>query len=150
MKLAVAAAIASFALTCQLHADEASVVTYEVDASFEEATLNVQDAIIGRGLVVDHVSHVGEMLNRTAADLGAEQTIYAAADVYMFCSAALSRKMMEADPANVGHCPYGIFVYMLPDQPEISYLGYRRMPAGAMREVETLLDEIAREAAGMD
>jgi len=105
MKRFSATVLALFALTVQSHADEAAVVTYEVDASFEDASLNVQDAIINRGLVVDYVARVGDMLNRTADDVGAERKVYASADVHIFCSATLSRKMMEADVTNVGHCP---------------------------------------------
>jgi hypothetical protein len=150
MKRFSATVLALLALTVQSHADEAAIVTYEVDASFEDATLNVQDAIINRGLVVDYVARVGDMLNRTADDVGAEQKVYASADVHIFCSATLSRKMMEADVTNVGHCPYGIFVYALADHPGTTHIGYRRMPAGVMSEVENLLDEIAREAAEID
>jgi hypothetical protein len=150
MKRFSATVLALLAVTLQSHADEAAIVTYEVDASFEDASLNVQDAIINRGLVVDYVARVGDMLNRTADDVGAEQKVYASADVHIFCSATLSRKMMEADVTNVGHCPYGIFVYTLADHPETTYIGYRRMPAGVMSEVENLLDEIAREAAEID
>lgn len=120
-------------------------VRYVYDGSFEDAAFGVESAIIDRGLVVDYVSHVGDMLNRTASDVGAEETIFEAANVYLFCSAILSRKMMEADPANVIHCPYGVFVSEREGEVAI---GYRTYPEGPMQEVQMLLDEIAREAAG--
>ena len=85
-------------------------ITTPYDGSFEDATFAVENAIIGKGLVVDHVSHVGEMLDRTRADVGSDTVIFDAADVFLFCSAVTSREVMEADPMNIAHCPYGIFV----------------------------------------
>lgn len=126
------------------------VTTYEVEGAFEDVAFALENAIIGRGLVVDHTSHVGEMLNRTAGDVGAERDIYTQADVYLFCSAVLSRKMMEADADNIAHCPYSVFLYELTASPGTVHVGYRQMPEGEMQEVEALLDQIAREAAGVD
>ena len=145
------AAAVAFVLTAACaSAQPAGVTIYEVKGSFEDVAFDLEAAIIGRGLVVDHVSHVGEMLNRTAVDVGATQQVYAQADVYLFCSATLSRRMMEADPTNIAHCPYGIFLYELADSPGSLQLGFRQMPDGPMQEVESLLDQIAREAAGLD
>lgn len=128
-------------------ADAPSIVVYPVEGSFEDATFGVESAITDRGLVIDYVSHVGDMLNRTAADVGGDK-IFEKADIFLFCSAVLSRKVMEVDPDNIAHCPYGIFVRAAPGGEAVE-IGYRRMPAGEMEEVEALLDEIAREAAGL-
>ncbi len=125
-------------------ADGLSTV-YEFDGSFEDAAFSVESAIIGKGLVIDYVSHTGEMLNRTAADVGSDARIFEAADIFMFCSAVLSRKVMEADPMNIAHCPYGIFVA---DRKGEVMVGYRNYPEGPMQEVQALLDEIVREAVG--
>lgn len=118
---------------------------YDYDGSFDDATFGVESAIVGRGLVVDWVSHVGEMLERTKADVGSDVTIFDKADIFMFCSATLSRKVIEADPKNIAHCPYGVFVT---DKDGAVQVGYRHQPDGVMQEVQTLLDDIAREAAG--
>ncbi len=126
------------------------VTSYALEGDFEDATFGVETAIVDRGLVIDYVSQVGEMLNRTAADVGAEAQIYERADVFLFCSSVLSRKVMEADPANIAHCPYGIFVYQLADSPGTVHVGYRHQPEGPMKEVEALLDAVAREAVGLD
>ena len=126
------------------------VTTYPVQAEYGDVTFGVETAIVGRGYVVDNISHVGEMLNRTAADVGAAVQIYSQADVYQFCSAVLSRKMMEMDPNNIAHCPYGVFVFELADSPGTVQVGYRHMPEGAMQEVQQLLDAIAKEAAGIE
>jgi len=127
-----------------------AVTTYTVEADFEEVVFGVETAILDRGLVIDYVSHVGEMLNRTAADVGATAQVFSRAEAYLFCSAVLSRKMMEADPENIGHCPYSVFLYELAGAPGEVTVGYRNMPEGEMKEVEALLDAIAREAAGAD
>jgi len=121
-------------------------VTYDYDGAFEDATFSVENTIIGRGLVIDYVSHTGEMLNRTAADVGSETRIFDAAEIFMFCSAVLSRKMMEANPMNIAFCPYSIFVA---DQNGSVVIGYRTYPEGDMQEVQALLDSIAREATEM-
>lgn len=145
---AAAIAIASFAGVAGSPARAGEeVASYTVEATFEDVAFAVESAILDRGLVVDHVSHVGEMQNRTATDVGATGQIYTQANVYLFCSATLSRRMMEADPDNIGHCPYGVFVYELAGAPGVIHVGYRRMPGGIMKEVEALLDAIAREAA---
>ena len=124
-------------------ADEA--VVHSFDGSFDDATFAVENAIVGQGLVIDHVSHVGDMLNRTGADVGSETLIFDRADVFTFCSALVSRRVMEADPMNIVHCPYGIFVA---ERAGEVLVGYRAYPEGPMQEVQALLDGIAREAVG--
>ncbi|MFN3991449.1 MAG: DUF302 domain-containing protein [Tabrizicola flagellatus] len=140
----LAATVLVFALASQTALAQ-DATTYPFDGSFEDATFAVESAIVDRGLVIDYRSHVGEMLNRTGADVGSEVKIYDQADVFLFCSAVLSRKVMEADPMNIAHCPYGIFVT---DREGQVAVGYRHLPEGAMQEVQGLLDEIAREATG--
>jgi len=123
-------------------ADGPSFTVYE--GSFEDATFAVESAIVGRGLVIDHVSHVGDMLNRTAADVGSTITIFDNADVFLFCSAVVSRAVMEADPLNIEFCPYGIFVTQ---NDGVVSIGHRNYPQGAMQQVETLLKDIVLEAS---
>ena len=123
------------------HADGAT--TYAFDGAFEDAAFGVESAIVDRGLVIDYVSHVGEMLARTGADVGSDKMLFEEADIFLFCSAVLSRKVMEADPMNIAHCPYGVFVAEIGGEVSV---GYRNLPDGPMQEVQALLDEIAREA----
>ncbi|MCV2864751.1 DUF302 domain-containing protein [Defluviimonas sp. WL0075] len=136
-------ALPIFALALSAPAFAEGVTTYATDASFDDATFAVESAIVGRGLVVDYVSHVGAMLERTGADVGSDVKLFDAADVFLFCSAVTSRRVMEADPLNIAHCPYGIFVADTDGQ---VIVGYRSYPEGPMQEVQSLLDEIAREA----
>ena len=118
---------------------------YPFDGSFEDAAFSVESAIIGKGLVIDYVSHTGEMLNRTGADVGSDVELFAEADIFVFCSATLSREVMEADPMNIAYCPYGVFVA---ERNGEVMIGYRNYPEGEMQKVQNLLDDIAREAIG--
>ena len=139
-------AATALAITAALPAAAADgVVAVPFDGSFEDATFAVETAIVGQGLVIDYVSHVGEMLARTGADVGSDVELFKAADIFVFCSAKVSREVMKADPMNIGFCPYGIFVAETADGVMI---GYREYPAGPMDLVEELLDGIVREAAG--
>ena len=141
MKVHLAAA---FCLMSGAAAAEQPIV-HTFDGSFDDASFAVENAIIGQGLVIDYTSHVGEMLNRTGADVGSEEMIFSEADVFLFCSAVVSRVVMEADPMNIQHCPYGIFVAQ---RGEEVLIGHRDYPDGAMQAVEDLLEEIVMEAIG--
>ena len=132
-------------LTATMSLAQDSSTVYTFDGSFEDATFGVESAIVNKGLVIDLVSHVGEMLNRTGEDVGSDVKLFENADIFVFCSAVISRKVMEADPMNIAHCPYGVFVA---EREGKVLVGYRNYPAGPMQEVQALLDEIAREAVG--
>lgn len=138
---ALGAATILFAATSVVAQD---MTAYIFDGPFDDATFNVESAILDRGLVIDFVSHTGEMLARTGEDVGSDVTLFDNADIFLFCSAVLSRKVMEADPTNIRHCPYAIFVT---DRTGTVEVGYRHFPEGPMQEVQTLLDEIAKQAA---
>jgi uncharacterized protein (DUF302 family) len=140
-----AAPLAALLLTATAALADDAAVVHPFDGSFDDATFAVESAIVSRGLVVDHVSHVGEMLARTGADVGSDVALFEAADVFLFCSAVLSRKVMEADPMNIVHCPYGVFVA---ERDGEVIVGHRSYPDGPMQEVETLLEDIVQEAAG--
>lgn len=141
MKRLLCVAAISLLAPPALAGDQAT--TYPYDGSFDDATFAVESAIVGRGLVIDLQSHVGEMLNRTGADVGSDVMIFDAADIFLFCSATLSREVMEADPMNIAHCPYGIFVA---DQGGKVLIGYRNYPDGEMQKVQAMLDDIVQEA----
>ncbi|WP_089883767.1 DUF302 domain-containing protein [Citreimonas salinaria] len=116
--------------------------TYDFEGSFDDATFAVRNAIVQEGLVVDFVSHVGDMLNRTREDVGGEKH-FDAADIFIFCSAVVTREVLAEDPMNVAQCPYGIFVTEREGEVKI---GYRDYPDGAMEKVEQLLDKIVNDA----
>ncbi len=136
-------------IVAALPAQAQDVVTYTTDQSFDDVVFGVENAIIDQGLLAENVSHVGEMLERTRADVGSDVVLFEAAEVYSFCSAALSRKVMEADPLNIRFCPYTIFVMQAAGSDEVT-IGYRSFPEGPMQEVQALLDTIAKAAIGME
>ena len=138
-------------------ADPHPVVSYSKAAKFEDVRDDLKSAIEGRGLVIDYQSFVNRMLERTGKDVGSGRKLYADAQAFVFCSAALSRKTMEADPANAALCPYSVMAYAMAQDPATVHVAFRRpwrpdgSPASkaALKEVETLLDGIAREALGL-
>ena len=135
------------ALPVTAMADEHSVTapaTFDAEMSFEDASFAVENAIIGAGLVIDSESHVGDMLARTKEDVGGSVDLFAGATVFNFCSADVSRKVMEADPMNLQFCPYGIFVAQAADSDTVT-VGHQIYPAG-MEPVNDMLDAIIKDA----
>ncbi|MFA7094985.1 MAG: DUF302 domain-containing protein [Gammaproteobacteria bacterium] len=134
-------------------AGDGPIVRYSTQDRFESVRESVELAITGRGMVISSVSHVGEMLERTGKDLGATRQVYRQAEIVEFCSAAVSRRMMEADPHNIVSCPFSIAIYVLSEEPDTVYLAYRRPVSAtpgkseeALRAVEELLDGIVQDA----
>ena len=143
--------LATLALTIAASSvSAADMITYDTDQSFDDVTFGLENAIIDAGLVIDHVSHTGDMLERTKGDVGSDATLFLGADIYSFCSAQISREVMEANPMNVVFCPYDIFVIVRPDTPEVTTIGFRTFPQGPMKSVEALLDGIAKAAIGIE
>lgn len=142
--LTAALAVAASALAAEPH-------TYTTTTeSFDDVIFGLENAVIGRGLVIDHTNYVGDMLERTREDVGSDVVLFANAQVVSFCSATTSREVMEADPMNLVWCPYGIFAAQLPDTPGEVIVGFHDYPDGAMDAVEDLLDSIVREALMLD
>jgi uncharacterized protein (DUF302 family) len=137
-------------------ADPHPVVSYAKRARFDEVRDDLKLAIEGRGLVIDYHSFLGRMLERTGKDVGAGRRLYADAEAFVFCRAVLSRKTMEADAANAAFCPYTLVVYATAEDPGTVHVAYQRpwRPDGsaassaALKEVEALLDGLAKEAVG--
>jgi len=138
-------------------ADPHPIVSYSKRARFEDVRDDLKLAIEGKGLVIDYHSHVNRMLERTGKDVGSEKKLYAGAEAFVFCSAALSRQTMQADLANAALCPYSIMVYATARDPDIVHVAFQRpwRPDGsvasqvALKAVERLLDGLAREALGL-
>ena len=122
------------------------LVRQKVAGGFEDTRDTVVMAIENRGLVINYVSHIADMLQRTGADIGASRQIFAKAEIIEFCSAKLSRQMMEADPHNIVLCPFAISIYTLPGEPNATWVSYRKPQGSAAKIVGPLLKEIAAEA----
>ena len=63
----------------------AHMVRYTVASDFETIRDQVKDAITDRGMVINNVSHIGNMLERTRKDLGVGEKIYLHAEALEFC-----------------------------------------------------------------
>lgn len=132
------------------------MVLHRVKGTFEDVRSLIEIAITDRGMVINNVAHIGNMLDRTGKDIGAGRQVYLKAEALEFCSATVSRRMMEANPHNIVFCPYIIAIYVLPEAPDMVHVAYRRpLPVGseesqaALRAVEELLQGIVRDAIGL-
>lgn len=94
-------------------------------AATREALL---DAMLGQGLSTPTVSHFGNMLARTADDLGHPQDLYDEAEIFTFCSAAVAAQMVASAREHIAWCPLSIALYTLPGRPDEVVLAYRKPP----------------------
>lgn len=117
-------------LLCAVAAAQSDYVhVAKAKGKFTEVKESLVQAIEDRGLVVNNIAHVGVMLDRTGIDLESHRQIYQDAEVIEFCSAKISRAVMEADPQSIVLCPYGISIYTLQGQTDTVYVAYRRFPS---------------------
>lgn len=140
------AATATFASGAAYAAGD-DVETRETEAAFADVAQAVEDGIINRGYTIDYHGFIGDMLKRTAGDVGAEKQLYNDAEFFTFCSAVVSRDVMEGDIGDIAYCPYVVFVYENAETPGKVTVGFRRLPDGGQRDqVNTLLTDIIDEA----
>lgn len=138
----------SFLSATPLMAADKGFETRESTEPFSDVVQAVEDGIINRGYKIDYHGFIGDMLKRTASDVGAEKELYEDAEFFTFCSAVLSRKMMEAEAEDIAYCPYVIFVYSEAGDADTVTVGYRRLPEGGVRdEINAMLSEIVVDAA---
>lgn len=152
----LALAAGALALTAAMVAPAAAddLRLFEKKGAYADVKSDLANAIVNRGLVNDYTGNIGGMLERTGKDVGSTKPIYKSAEYMTFCSAKLSRTMMEADPTNMAFCPFVVFAYEPADKPGTVVVGYR-VPASAkandatkkaLGEVEKMLESIAKEA----
>ncbi|WP_417410212.1 DUF302 domain-containing protein [Hoeflea sp.] len=148
MKTLLAATIAVFMLAPAAHAAGDDVKTIESDAAFADVASGIENAIVNRGFKVDYHGFIGDMLKRTASDVDAGKTLYKDAEFFTFCSAVVSRKVMEADIGDIAYCPYVVFAYETEEKPGTVTVGFRTLPEGGERDaVNALLTGIIEDAA---
>jgi len=122
------------------------MVRHKTTASFADTREAIALAIENRGLVINFTSHIADMLDRTGADIGAAKRIFEQAEIIEFCSAALSRKMMESSPHYIVLCPFTISIYTLPGDARGTWVAYRKPQGKSAAMIEGLLKEITAEA----
>ena len=135
-------------------ARDAYMRTAVVESGYEFVRDDLELAITGRGIKINNISHIGDMLARTGKDVGASKQIFEHAEAFEFCSATVSRATMEADPHNIVFCPYIIAVYSLPGEKNRTYISFRRptlvgsaASKDALQKVEDLMSSIVAEVA---
>ena len=133
-------------------AAENYTMLFKTQGSFKDVRDSVAMAIEGKGLLITHSNHIADMLERTGKDLGTSKRVYDFGEQMEFCSATVSRVMMEADPHAIVMCPYSVSVYKLPNDANI-YVAFRKTPTSknpalkkALADVEKLLTEIVKDA----
>ena len=121
---------------------------YQTAGDYETVKAFLLAEIQQRGLVVNRIGDVNDMLGRTAGAVGATVTAFLNAEAILFCKADLSHNITHANPHNVVLCPYSIVIYETRAEPGTIYLGYRASGEGspAVRIVNRLLDDIIRRA----
>jgi len=95
-------------------------------------------------MYINNLMHMDEMLERTGKDLGLGGKIYEQAQSIEFCSAVLSRKMTSEDPSRIVNCPFILSVYVLPGEPDKTYVAHR-----TVSDQETQSSEIMAEVSEM-
>ena len=146
------AVCALFCLSLPALAAEPYSVLFKTQGDFQYVRDSVQSAIEGKGLKINHTNLIAGMLERTGKDLGFTNQILANGEQFEFCSATISRAMMEADPHAITMCPYIVSVYTIPGDANV-YVAYRKPgptqnPAlqKVLDNVEKLLTEIIQDA----
>lgn len=124
------------------------VITEVRAAAFDDVDAALVDAIADEGITPPTVSHFGDMLARTAPDLGHRPDLYAQARIYTFCSAGVAAMLATESAHNIALCPLSIAVYHIAPQPGIVFLSYRRSaPSAGGEAANVLLGRIVQRAA---
>jgi len=143
----------AFVLPTQAGELKESYYLAQTDSSFNDVMSDLNDAVVNRGLVVDFVGHVGDMLSRTA-NAANSKSPYVNAKYLQFCSSKLTHAAVAANVENMAICPYVLFAYEVTETPGKVMVGYRR-PSGAsdpaskvaIKNIEDLLRSIVDESA---
>jgi uncharacterized protein (DUF302 family) len=141
-----------FCLPFPAQAAESYAVVFKTQGAFQDVRDALQMSIEGQGLKITNTNHIGEMLERTGKDIGETRKVYENAEQFEFCSATVSRHMMETDPHAIVMCPYSVVVYTVPNDKAV-YLAYRKPAATrnpalkkTLVELEKLLTTIVKDA----
>ena len=135
-------------LSLAVQADEFSVV-FKTHGDFADVRNVLVASIEGKGLKINHSNLIGDMLERTGPAVGRTTRVFGQAEQFEFCSADLSRAMMEADPHAIVMCPYSIAIYNLPQDPKTIYLAYRKLGPTKNPKLEKVLERINQLLTGI-
>ena len=128
--------------------------TKSVQAEFDDVFADLQDSVVNRGLVIDYVGNVDNMLLRTAKAVGSvtsdgQKSPYLHAKYMQFCSAKLTHKAVSADPENLAICPYIVYLYETRAKPGQVTLGYRPPVFGPSKRSRQIKAEVLEFLQGI-
>ena len=147
-----AAELAALARSADAHAPPAGVVSRSfADLDFADLRDALAESIAEQGLAKPVVSHFGDMLTRTAGDLGHRADLYAHAEIFTFCSAALAARLAAEARGHIALCPLSIAVYALPEAPRTVFIAYRppAVDSAGGEAARSLMAQIVARAAGL-
>jgi uncharacterized protein (DUF302 family) len=121
---------------------------YESESDFDTVMDGAKMAIQERGMYINNVMHMDEMLERTGKDLGMDEKIFERAHSIEFCSAVLSRRMASEDPTRIVNCPFILAIYVLPGEPDKTYVVHRTVSEQEIQSSEVMA-EIAEMLKGV-
>ena len=144
-------ALAMLCLPLSALADNGYAVVFKTQGNYQDVRDMLEIAIESKGLKITNTNMVANMLERTGEVVGSTKLLYTGGEQMNFCSATISRHMMDADPHAMVLCPYSISVYAMPNDKNV-YLAYRKPAATknpalkkSLMEVEKLLVEIIKD-----
>lgn len=142
MKKLFILALLAFASATAFAAENYAVI-FKAQGKYEEVRDFIRMGIESEGLVINNVGHIADMLARTGKDLGAKKQVYDKGEQFEFCSATLSRTMMEADPHAIVLCPFIISVYQMPGDKTV-YVSYRKSVSTKNPKLKKALADIEK------
>lgn len=106
--------------------------TIAIEGSFDDVYDEFTNAIISKGVAIDYVGNVDQMLERTSqAQLTKGESskqfisVYLFAKYMQFCKSGLTHKAVQANPKNLSMCPFVVFIYETAANPGQIIIGYR-------------------------
>jgi len=125
----------------QVYASDSVGITRE-NASFEEVRLELENAIVEKGFVIDFNGNIAKMLENTADVADNAEPVYWHAEFWQFCSSAITRKLTSLNPINIRFCPFVVFAYETVKDPGVITIGYRPLTADASAHTNETIHEI--------
>ena len=118
-----------FSLNCFAQTFKTEIKTVTINGDYAEIKESLEMAITDHGMVISKVFHISDMLERTGKAVGSIKAVYKKGEILSFCSASLSRKMMEENPEFISFCPFKISIYSLANDANQIQLTYQAIIA---------------------
>jgi len=119
-----------------------SVNVTKQDSSFEDIRLEIENAIIENGFVIDFNGNISRMLENTVNVADDVSPVYSNAEFWQFCSSKITRRLTNVNPINIAYCPFVIFAFETVEVPGAITIGYRPLPKDSSRKTNAIISEI--------